>query len=161
MGIMLMPDPDKALREIYRTLKPGGYCGLTTPQAVVHRDIAERVIERLRGPEGTYDRPPTLFKADEFLESTQLAGRVESVGFEDVNVRVETIWAVWKGEEGRKIAVGNFANIYKNFIEFREGEEEKWESLWEEQCLEDLGTEDGGLKMGQPVNILWGKKPTN
>ena len=156
-----MPEPTKALREIFRTLKPGGYCGLATPQEVVHRATAQRVIKRLRGPDGAYDRPLTLFKADDLLKPEQLAAHVKSVGFEDVNVQVKAAVGNWKGEEGRKVAVGNFSTLYKNFIQFREGEEDKWGSEWETQLSEDLGAEDGGLSMAQPINILWARKPIN
>ena len=156
MGIMLMPDPTKALKELYRTVKPNGKCCVVIPQHLTHRDIAMRVIKRLRGPEGNYDRPLTLWKED-WESGEYIVSQLENAGFTGVVCEEWLAHLFWRGMDGTKAAVENFSRLYGTSVDFKDGEREVWPKVWEEQLIEECSTPEG-LKMTQGINIVWGTK---
>ena len=151
-----MPESEKALKHLYRITKPGGKCCISTPNKLGHTRIGQQVIKRLRGPQGEFDRIPSPW-ADDWTRPEYLVSRLQNVGFKDCVSEVKLEWGLYEGNEGVGIAVDTFSRLYQLWIEFREGEEEKWRPLWEEELVKECG--DGhGFKMDIWVNVAWGTK---
>jgi ubiquinone/menaquinone biosynthesis C-methylase UbiE len=49
MGIMPLPNPGKALSHLYRTLKPGGTCAVTSWYSLQYKEIGIEILKRIRG----------------------------------------------------------------------------------------------------------------
>ena len=151
-----MPDSEKALKHLYRTTKLGGKCCISTGNKMEHTRIGENVIKRLRGPQGEFDRKPSPW-SDDWTHPEYIASRIEGVGFKDCVSEVKLEWSIYEGKEGVEIAVDTLSRLYENWIDFREGEKERWRDLWEEELVR--GCADGdGLKMAAWVNVAWGTK---
>lgn len=97
-GMLHLADPDRAIAEAFRALRPGGRYGFTVwdfPEKAVAFSI---VLESVRAC-GVMDVPlppgPPFFR---FSDSSESVRTLESVGFRDVQViRVPQIWRIASG----------------------------------------------------------------
>jgi ubiquinone/menaquinone biosynthesis C-methylase UbiE len=106
-ALMAIPDPLKAVKQIYRTLKPGGTAAITTWKhigyMVIFHDAQRKVkpdSKLLPGPRGI---------AEEWMGDTKFRSTLEAAGFQTKNIEITTetaitssdIWGkgleLWKG----------------------------------------------------------------
>jgi hypothetical protein len=156
MGIMFVPDSGKAMEHLYRTTKQGGTCYITTWKTMQHKDIGERVIERLCGKNWKYSVPKNFWKP-EWNDPNYLVSELERVGFKDCQVETSEEYIFYPGPEGVACAVGLFSMQYGSFIDLKEEEQEQWKQLWEEEIKQDCLTKDG-IKIKMVAIIAWGNK---
>jgi SAM-dependent methyltransferase len=154
-GIMFVSDPDKALAQIYRTTKPGGVCYITSWNQLGHKIIAMKVIKRLRGENGRWDTPPNFWK-EEWNDPAHLTSKLEQFGFKECAAEIKLEYINYPAPEGFSFAVENLPKLYANWITLKEGEEEPWGKIWEEELLPYNTSE--GVKIPMWANIARGKK---
>ena len=152
---MIFSEPEKAAKHLYRVTKPAGKCYITSWKDVGHKDVAIRVIKRLRGPNGTYDIPLTLWKK-EMSDPEYLVSELEKVGFKNCQGETLLRYCVYPGKEGLEFGSGNLPKFYEKFIDFKEGEEEKWLGIWAQELAKDYS--DGAVRLKMWANIVWGTK---
>ena len=89
---MAIPDPLKAVKQIYRTLKPGGTAAITTWKhmgyMVIFHDAQRKVkpdSKLLPGPRGI---------AEEWMGDTKFRSTLEAAGFQTKNIEITTETAI-------------------------------------------------------------------
>jgi hypothetical protein len=87
-ALMIMPEPLKAAKHIYRTLKPGGTAALTTwkklDYMLIFHDAQRKVkpdSEYLPGPRGI---------PSEWMSDTKLLSTLEEAGFQTKDIQITT-----------------------------------------------------------------------
>jgi hypothetical protein len=155
-GIMLFPDPVRAMSETYRTTKPGGTCFVTTWATIGHRPVAEELIKRVRGPDGKFDKP--LEMGGQKMENPKLFIKFfENAGFKNCGYELRPAPVVFNGPDAVGNAAGLFGKLYRAFITFRDVDEEKrWDEAWKEELTPRLV--DGKLEFDMEATIAWGEK---
>jgi ubiquinone/menaquinone biosynthesis C-methylase UbiE len=155
MGFMFFPQPEKAAKHLYRVAKPGGKCYITSWKQVGYTDIAFRVIKALRGDQGTYDIPLVLWKK-EMEDLDYLVSELTSAGFKDCTAENIVSYSVQPGMEGLKFMAASLPKHYEKFMKFKEGEEEKWLGIWEEEVAKEFS--NGAVRIKMIANIASGTK---
>lgn len=87
-GIFLLPDPVKGMKEIYRTVKPGGAAVLTCWESLDFIWVVFEGIEEVVEPEKRLTRPEFLVR---WKDKATMEGLLKEAGFVDVemvNVKV-------------------------------------------------------------------------
>src|SRR5579859_413486 len=149
MGIMPLPNADKALSHLYRTLKPGGTCVITSWYRLQYHDLGLEILKRLRGEDAYYDIDASKWKA-EWLDPQYLKTQMERAGFKDC--RVETILE-YSRYESLEYAAKVMPKVSGMLVKFKEGEEELWGKYWEESLRKYCLAGDGTVNMKMSANI--------
>src|SRR5271156_3067149 len=155
MGIMFMPDAEKALKHLYRVTKPGGQCYITSWHRMEHKEMAARVLKKLRGEDvnvaQTFPMWPPQMEDPDYLPSA-----LAKVGFKNTGGEVKPEHMVYRGKDGIRIGYEFIPKLYERMMTFKEGEQEKWNQLWNDE----LGKATSSDAMTIPVwaIIAWGTK---
>lgn len=155
MGIMLLPNPEKGLEELYRVTKPGGKCYFTTWHKLETSEIAHRVVQRLRGHNGTFDIPPVFWKP-EMQDPKYLVSELERIGFKECGAKIVEKRLVYLEQDAIGLAMRFIRKLFQRFLIFKDGEEEQWDKIWIEE-LNRLNTEVGITFKMWPIYV-WGTK---
>ena len=155
MGIMLLQNPEKGLEELYRVTKPGGKCYFTTWHKLETSEMANRVVQRLRGHNGTFDKPPIFWKP-EMQDPKYLVSELERIGFKDCEAKIVEKRLVYSEQDAIGLAMRFIRKLFQRFLIFKDGEEEQWDKLWIEE-LKRLNTEVGVAFKMWPIYV-WGTK---
>ena len=157
MAIMYLPDPTKALKQLYRITKPGGKCFITTWNRTETKSMGENVLKRLRGCPYSTDRP-VKFWDPEMEDPEYLISEMQKVGFNRAGAERKLVFARYPdGDEGIDLAMQLAPVLLNRFIDFRDDfEKQEYERLWREE-FEKRQT-NGGLQIKMWANIFWGTK---
>jgi ubiquinone/menaquinone biosynthesis C-methylase UbiE len=156
MGIMIIPDTEKALAHIYRTTKPGGTCYITSWHRTQHMDIAIRTMEQIRRPGRPHDVMSSSTKRG-WEDPHYVRAQLEKVGFKDCGEEIRPEISFIPGAEEISFSIELITKTYVEMIEFEEGEQERWTTLWEQELRRECVSEDG-LTNKMWANIGWGTK---
>jgi len=100
-GLLHMPDPEKAVAEAYRVLKPRGHYAFsvwTTPETHQFFDIVLDAIKTHGDLDVPLPEAPPVFR---FSDHTECHKIMEDAGFD--NVKVIEVNAVWKAESAQSL----------------------------------------------------------
>lgn len=92
-GIFLFPDPERSIKEIFRTLKPGGTAVVTSWATLSWLTMLQDVQRRVNPEAPTWEGPFAGWMGSERLRKTMVAG-----GFDDKNIEVKRIETVLNGD---------------------------------------------------------------
>ncbi|ACL58402.1 class I SAM-dependent methyltransferase [Methylobacterium nodulans] len=101
-GIILCPDPARALREMARVVRPGGQIALVTWTEPQHYELAARLIAASAAVRGTPARPASLPAQLRFREEAAFRGLFAAAGL--TGERVERIEAPLQAPSARWLA---------------------------------------------------------
>jgi len=132
--IFALPDPVKAAKEIYRTLKPGGVAAVTTWRHSGSLELFKRVAKAVRPNEPVSD--PI---SKDWSESWKPTSVMEEAGFSKSNIKVEPRDGVWKPN-----SVDEMVEILSHpfWRMFRQGWTEEEEAQWQPAIREQLTDEE-------------------
>ena len=85
-----------------------------------------------------------------------MQGLLEQVGFRECGHENRKEFIFYKGDEGIQWGMQCLPRLYGKMMKFGEGEEERWQTLWEEE-LRGCCDEDG-MKIEMWANVAWGRK---
>ncbi|KAF2014414.1 S-adenosyl-L-methionine-dependent methyltransferase [Aaosphaeria arxii CBS 175.79] len=123
--VFLIPDDGvPALREMHRTLKPGGTAIYTAWQLLPVFEPVQKATLATRGPNGPLLRTlPPIWQSGEFL-----AGLAAKAGFEKDNVRLETLSNKVPIKDIREFAENTWSRLGRPLTGWLQGDEESWDA---------------------------------
>jgi len=139
-ALFIFPNPDKAAREIFRTLKPGGRAVATTWKANGFLDLVHRTQKRIRP-----DLPELVIYDNEWTESDKLLNTLANAGFDAGKIRIEAKEDnSWPVETVMRLAMSDFTAAARKG--WSEEEKERWGDVARE-CLTSSEKQTGTVRM--------------
>jgi ubiquinone/menaquinone biosynthesis C-methylase UbiE len=139
-SLMIFPDGEKAAREIFRTLRPGGTAVVTTWKENGFIDLIHRTQKRIRP-----DLPELIIYDKEWTEASKLQRTLESAGFESRKIRIEAKEEnSWPIETVMKLMIADFT------AEARKGWSDEEKGRWNQtarDCLLESEKRAGTVRM--------------
>jgi ubiquinone/menaquinone biosynthesis C-methylase UbiE len=99
-ALMAIPDPLKAAKQIYRTLKPGGTAAITTWKHLGYMVIFHDAQRKVKPDSRFLPGPRSI--ADEWMGETIFRSTLEAAGFQAKNIEITTETAVMSSDMGGK-----------------------------------------------------------
>lgn len=96
-ALMAIPDPLKAVKHIYRTLKPGGTAALTTWKQLGYMAIFHDAQRKVK-PDSEYLLGPRAISA-EWASDTKLRTTLEEAGFQAKDIEITTETAIMSSDK--------------------------------------------------------------
>jgi len=150
-----MPDPEKALKHLYRVTKPGGQCYITSWHRMEHKEMAARILRRLRGESVNVAETFPLW-TPQMEDPKYLPSALEKVGFKNTGGEVRPDKMVYRGQDVIRIGYEFLPRLYERMITLEDGEQEKWNQLWNEELEKAISSDT--LTIPAWAIIAWGTK---
>lgn len=109
LGVFMFPDDNKGLTEMYRTLKPGGWIGVTSWNNIVWQPCAQEAYRRIF-PEAKDDM--VVPRAKKWEDPEDCEKNLLTAGFKDVKVEVIE---VTNRQPDRETGIGSFLGFARQF----------------------------------------------
>jgi hypothetical protein len=121
-----------------------------------HRELAVKIVRLLRGSDATFDLSSPFWN-EEMEDPAYLPTALGKAGFKDTAGETTLKYIVYRGEEGIAFGIENLPKLYAKMMQFNDGEEERWNQLWEEELRKECVSGDG-MRLKMWANIGWGTK---
>ena len=95
-ALMAIPDPLKAAKQIYRTLKPGGTAALTTWKEVGYMVIFHDAQRKVKPDSRILPGPRSI--AEEWMSDWKLRSTLEAAGFQAKDIEITTETAIMSSD---------------------------------------------------------------
>ena len=147
-GIFFFPDPVLGAKEIFRTLKPGGYAVLTLWKDIGFKSMLWEVQRRIRPTNPITE----LYGMEKWFDGALLIKTLQEGGFKSVELKevTEGIWGTGE-DDFRAVLIENFeAMVVQNWTD----EEKAKLPVFTAQVLEEYGEKyciRSGDKIGVPM----------
>lgn len=153
-GVFFFPEPGRGVREVWRTLKPGGTAVVTAWEMVGFLPVFWEV-QRVVGP-GREVRAPTL---EEWMRRGKLEGVMGEGGFGEVRMERKEVFMGWETEGAM---VGGLVDLFLGLVGEEWSVEEKGrlrevtEGVVREQRGRLVVEEEGrlGVRMGAWIAVV-------
>jgi len=161
-GLMLIPDPRAALREIFGSLKPGGRLAAAVwgppdrvPFITLPRDVATRELGLPPPPEPGIDAPPNPMR---LAHPGMLEELFREAGFEDVRSESVAVTFRFASPEEYVAVVRDMSSTMRGMLD--EHPEEVRERVWSGIAVEAGKYRDGKGRVALPnaAPCVWGRR---
>lgn len=163
-GLMMVPDADKALREMFRVLQPSGTIGITTWYKVGYVPLVSECIARAKASD---DKPetatPFLPVAGKWFEPSYVQKAVEDAGFQNVQANIiESQWSFTNHDECvAQITQSWWINVMLQAVNLTDEQRAKYNQVAHQVLLDMISKErDQPFNLPMIAIIAHGQKPS-